>query len=135
MPAAKLGDYLTSINKTKHNIMRDDNVDPQVITGYPAFMIRRMMSYHLDTVLYANELNKLYDLDNQMQYEYMLHAVPKKNRYATTHKVQNPDAVALLKKFYNYSDAKALAVLSLHTGDDIARIKEQLSEGGLVREK
>jgi hypothetical protein len=135
MAASKLGDYLTSINRSKVNVMRDPNAEPQVITGYPAFMIRRLMSYHMDTVLLANEMNLLPHLDNQMQYEFLLHSVPKKNRYATTHKVQNPDSVELIKEYYKYSDEKALEVVGLHTPDDFARMKEHLSEGGLVREK
>lgn len=135
MAASKLGDYLTSINKTKHNVMRDPDAEPSVITGYPAFMIRRLMSYHMDAVLFANEMNKLPHLDNQMQYEFLLYAVPKRNRYATTHKAQNPDAVDLIKRYYNYSDEKALEVLGLHTQEDFARMTEHLSEGGIVREK
>lgn len=132
MPASKLGDYLTSINKSKVNLMRDDpNVDPKTITGYPAFMIRRLMSYHMDTVLSANELNMLPHLDNQMQYEYLLYAVPKKNRYATTHKVQPSETIDLIKRFYNYNDEKALEVASLHSDKDFERMREHLSEGGL----
>ena len=135
MAASKLGDYLTSINKTKTNVMRDPSADPKTITGYPAFMIRRLMSYHMDTVLLANEMNMLPHLDNQMQYEFLLYSVPKKNRYATTHKVQTSETIELIKRFYNYNDEKALEVAGLHTDVDIARMKEQLSEGGLVREK
>jgi hypothetical protein len=116
-------------------MMRDSEAEPQAITGYPAFMIRRLMSYHMDTALLANEMNMLPHLDNQMQYEYLLAAVPKKNRYASTHKVQLPDSVELIKKYYNYSDEKALEVVGLHTPDDFARMKEHLSEGGMVREK
>lgn len=134
MPASKLGDYLTSINKSKVNVMRDPNADPKTITGYPAFMIRRLMSYHMDTVLLANEMNILPHLDNQMQYEYLLYAVPKKNRYATTHKVQPSETIDLIKRFYNYNDEKALEVLDLHTQSDLLVIAEYLSEGGIINE-
>lgn len=135
MAAAKLGDYLTSINKSKENLMRVQDVEPQVITGFPAFMIRRLMSYHQDAILNANEMNQLPHLDNQMQYEYLLHSIPKRNRYATTHKVQTPDSIDLIKTYYGYSDAKAYEVASLHTESDFARMRAQLSEGGIVREK
>ena len=134
MPAAKLGDYLTCINKSKENIMRVEGVEPQVITGYPAFMIRRLLSYHMDAVLYANELNMVPHLDNQMQFEYLLAALPKRNRYGTTHKVQNPDALDLIKRYYQYSDEKALEVIGLHTDTDIANIRAALSEGGVISE-
>lgn len=135
MAAAKLGDYLTCINKSKENIMRAPDAEPQVINGYPAFMIRRLLSYHMDAVLYANELNMVPHLDNQMQFEYLLAAIPKRNRYGTTHKVQNPDALDLIKRYYGYSDEKALAVLSLHNDTDLANIREALSEGGVISEE
>jgi len=135
MPAAKLGDYLTCINKSKENIMRAPDAEAQVVAGYPAFMIRRLLSYHLDAVLYANEMNMLPHLDNQMQFEYLLAAVPKRNRYGTTHKVQNPDALELIKRYYGYSDEKALEVLSLHRDADIAHIRAALSEGGVISEE
>lgn len=115
--------------------MRADGVEPQVITGYPAFMIRRLLSYHMDAVLYANELNMVPHLDNQMQFEYLLAAIPKRNRYGTTHKAQNPDALDMVKRYYGYSDEKALEVLGLHTESDLAHIKAALSEGGVINEE
>jgi hypothetical protein len=132
---ADLGAYLTAINKTKENIMRDPDAEPQVITQYPAFLVRRLLSYHMDAALYANEMNQLPTLDNQMQFEYLLNVLPKKNRFSKTHKVQNPETLDLIKRYYQYSDAKALEVMSLHTEDDFARIKAALAEGGVIREK
>src|ERR1700733_4644817 len=88
MPA--LGDYLTSINKTKINIIRESE-DPRAAADYPAFLVRRLLSYHLDSVLFANEVNKLPNLDSQLQYEYLLNVLPKKNRYAKTFKPETPE--------------------------------------------
>lgn len=136
MAAPKLGEYITSINKTKHNMIRDPDADSEAVAkGYPAFMIRRMLSYHWDVVADANAMNLLPHLDNQMQYEFFLAQIPKQNRYALTHKVQLPENVELIKRYYKYSDEKALAVLALHTDGDIASIKAQMSEGGVIREE
>lgn len=136
MAAPKLGDYISSINKTKVNLMREaEEADQaQVIKGYPAFMIRRLLSYHLDAVLDANEMNGLPHLDNQLQYEYFLERIPKRNRYAPTHKVQSPENLELIKRYYKYSDSKALEVLALHTQEDIRRIQAEMSEGGVIHE-
>jgi len=79
-------------------------------------------------------LNMVPHLDNQMQFEYLLAAIPKRNRYGTTHKAQNPDTLDLIKRYYKYSDEKALVVLSLHTDQDIANIRAALSEGGVISE-
>ena len=45
-------DWLNSINQTKKIFMKK-NPDAK----YPAYIINRCMSGHLDTILFANEMN------------------------------------------------------------------------------
>lgn len=132
---ADLGDYLKSINTTKKNIMRDTETDdPKKVSGFTPFIIRRLLSYHHDAILFANEMNCLPNLDNQLQYEYLLHVLPKKSRFGKMHKVIKHEDLEIVKQFYRYSDEKALAVLSLHTEQDLARMRAHLSEGGKISE-
>jgi hypothetical protein len=128
----ELGKYLASINKTKVNLMRDTD-DYKAVSDYPAFIVRRLLSYHYDAIFYANEANCLSELDAQMQYEFFLHALPKRNRFANTHKVPPPEHLELVKRFYGYNDEKALEVLVLHTEEDFARMRSHLSEGGVIK--
>jgi hypothetical protein len=129
---AEFGSYLTAINKSKKNIMRESPDDPKAVTGYPAFIIRRLLSYHLDAILFCNEINMV-GLEEQLQFEFLLHALPKKTRYASTYKPPNVENLDLIKTFYNYSTTKALDVLLLHSPADIERIKSHLSEGGVIK--
>ena len=46
-------DYLNAINATKEDVMVDDVAESK----YNAFLINRGLSYFVDTVLYANEMN------------------------------------------------------------------------------
>ena len=133
--AADLGLYLNSINSTKKNVMRDPEVDPSVITGYPSFIINRLLSYHQDSILIVNCINKLSFLDPQLQYEFLLHGLPKAKRYSKLHKAVTPENVDLVEKYYGYSTAKALEVLELHSNEDFGRMKNEMSEGGVLREK
>jgi hypothetical protein len=133
--AADLGLYLNSINTTKKNVMRDPEADPSVVTGYPAFIVKRLLSYHEDCVLLVNELNKLPTLDGQMQYEYLLHALPKKRRFSKLHKTVSPENLDLIKKYYGYSDQKAMEVLDLHTPQQIEALRKELDEGGPTKRR
>lgn len=133
--AADLGLYLNSINTTKKNVMRDPEADPSVTTQYPGFIIKRLLSYHQDCVLIVNELNKMPQLENQMQYEFLLHAITKKKRFSKLHKAVVPENLELVKKYYGYSDQKALEVLDLHTDEQLAEMQAALSEGGVIGEK
>jgi hypothetical protein len=132
---ADLGAYLKSINTTKKNVMRDTETDdPKVISGFPAFLVRRLLSYHMDAIFEANEMNCLPHLDNQLQYEYLLHILPKKNRWSKMQKIVVPETLELVKNYYKFSNEKALEVLALHTEEDFARMRAHLSEGGEFRE-
>jgi hypothetical protein len=128
-----LGAYLTAINKTKKNIMRDPNVDPSVISGYPAFIVRRLLSYHPDAVLSANEMNQFLHLDGQLEFEFFLYQLPKKSRFAKLHTIPMIDDLKLIKKHYNYNDERALEVLMLHSKEDLELLRKHYQPGGVVK--
>ena len=52
---ADLKDWLNSINVTKNNLI-DEN--PDLEKGYPAYIINRCLSGQVDSVMFANEINK-----------------------------------------------------------------------------
>ena len=58
-------DYLNAINNTKEDIMVDDIAEK----GYNPFMINRGLSYFNDTVLFANEMNRLHHTPNRLQFD------------------------------------------------------------------
>lgn len=126
-----LGDYLNSINKTKVNLMRESE-DPKAVSGFPAFAVRRSLSYFGDTVLIANEINKWPDLDSQMQYEFLLLAVEKRNRFARWEKRPVIADLELIKSCYGYSDAKAASVLEFLSPADLEDIRRYMREGGVA---
>ena len=49
-----LKDYLNSINFSKDYLMDED---PGWEKNYPAYVINKCMSHHLDTIMFANEMN------------------------------------------------------------------------------
>ena len=73
----ELKDWLNSINFTKENLIADD---PEMISSYPPYIVNRCLSGHLDTVLFANEMNKYSNLDKDMQYSFF-HQGEKRFRF------------------------------------------------------
>jgi len=127
-----LGAYLSSINKTKQNLMRGSD-DPKAVSDFPSFFVRRLLSYHADSIFDANEINCLPGLDNQLQYEYLLHALSVKNRFAKLHKAPTHEHVELVKAFYGYSDVKAMEVIDLHSNEDFERMAKHINKGGVMK--
>jgi hypothetical protein len=129
-----LGDYLKSINRTKVNLMRTSD-DPRAVSAYPAFIARRMLSRSADAILLANEINCIHSLDNQMQYEFFLMTLAKRDRFVQMEKSVSDENLDLIKRFYNYSEDKALAILPMHTEEMLATMRARLNEGGIIRSK
>ena len=52
--STELKDWLNSINLSKKNLIDED---PSLEKDYPAYIINRCFSGHLDAIMFANEMN------------------------------------------------------------------------------
>ena len=60
--------YLNGINLKQGNIQDDE----RAMKKYPKFVINKCMSDYIDCIMYSNEMNRYYELDNDLQYQYFL---------------------------------------------------------------
>ncbi|HCU99000.1 MAG TPA: DNA polymerase [Chloroflexi bacterium] len=124
---ADLKDWLNSINLTKEDITRDD---PQLIKKYSPFIINKCMSGHLDTVMFANEMNLQSHLAKDLQYQFYLNSIRKKKRFSPwlrKDKIKNLDVV---KSYYGYSNEKAIQALKILSKEQLNYIKAKIDVGG-----
>ena len=124
-----LKDYLNSINFNKNDLMGEDS-DPAWKSKYPPFIINKCMSQHMDTVMYANEMNQYSFLDHKMQYDFYIHIVRPKRRFTPWGKKQKIDDLDLVKRYYGYSTDKAIQALRILSPNQIDYIKDKLNKGG-----
>ena len=123
----ELKDWLNSINFTKENLIED----PEAISSYPPYIVNRCLSGHLDTVLFANEMNKYSNLDKDMQYSFFLYTLRKRKRFSPWLKKEQIEDLDLVKKHYGYSNEKAKVAVSLLTKTQIENIRNKHDMGGL----
>jgi hypothetical protein len=122
-----LKDWLTSIYSSKKDLLKElDNANQ-----YPAFIINRMLSGNIDTALFANELNERYTMDKDMQYKFLLYAIPSKKRFSPYMKKSKLQDLGVIKQYYGYNTEKALDALKILTNDHIEYIKKKLNTGGI----
>jgi len=122
-------DYLNSINLTKQDIMVDDICEK----AYNSFMINRGLSYFPDTVILANEMNRHHQIDNKLQYHFLINMVRKRKRFSKWAKAQKESDIDAVKEYYGYSNEKARQALTLLSPDQITIIKNKVSKGGRRR--
>ena len=124
----ELKDWLNSVNFNKDDLTYDD---PDCIKDYPAYIVNRCLSGHFDTVLYANEMNLHPNLDKDMQYQFFLNSMRKRKRFSPWLRKDKVDNLNIIKKYYGYSNEKALQALRLLTNEQLDYIKKRLETGGM----
>ena len=123
----QLKEYLNSINHEKKNIM-DEN--PLCENQYPAWVVKHALYGHSDTLLLVNEMNIYNQLDNKLQYDFLLNSIRQRKRFAPWLKTSKIDNLDLVKEYFGYSDQKAKDALTLLTDDDLELIRSKLNKGG-----
>ena len=122
-----LKDYLNSINFSKDYLMDED---PGWEKNYPAYVINKCMSHHLDTIMFANEMNIHSHIDKRLQYDFLINIVRPRKRFSPWGKKQKVKDLDLVKKYYGYSSDKAIQALRILTPKQLDYIKDKLNKGG-----
>ena len=123
----ELKDWLNSINLNKNDLIEED---PLLEKEYPPFIINKCMSGHLDTVLYANEMNMTHFLDKKLQYDFYLNSVRKRKRFSPWLRKDKVKDLDVVKSYYGYSNEKAQQALRILSPEQIAFIRSKLDTGG-----
>lgn len=124
-------DYLNAINDTKENVIEDSDNPELAEKLYPPYLVNRGLSFFIDTVYLANEMNRHHHLENKMQFDFLINIVRKKKRFSKWFKAQPDEEVEAVMNYYGYSQDKARQVVGLLTKDQITQIIERQRKGGL----
>src|SRR5210317_937449 len=125
----ELKDWLNSINMNKQDLSED----PEACKKYPAYIVNRCMSGHLDAILFANEMNKNTHLSKDMQYQFLLHSLRKKKRFSPWLKQEKIADLEVVKKYYGYSNEKAQQALKILSPEQIKFIHNKMDTGGIKK--
>lgn len=123
-------DYTNAITQTKKDLMRGTANDDLAEKDYNPFLTNRALSYHSDTIHFANEMNRLNHIDNLLQFDFLLNIVRPRKRFAKWAKKDNDSDLLIVKEYFNYNDSKARQALSILSPQQIAIIRTTLTKGG-----
>lgn len=120
-------EIIPSILQTKKSVINDD-IDAK---DYNPFVVNRALSYHIDCVLYANEMNINNMLDKDMQYQYLLHSIRSmKRKFHPWQKAEVDKDIQCVKTYFGYSNQKAKEALRLLTKEQLEVIRNKTDIGG-----
>jgi len=120
--------YLTAINYSKEKLLDTDDKDWE--KKYPPFIINKGLSYFSDTVMFANEMNRLHHASKHMQFSFYLNSIKSRKRFSKWLKSSKIKDLDVVKQHFGYSNKKAQEAISLMTKKQLDYIKERLYKGG-----
>jgi hypothetical protein len=119
-------DFVNAIHYSKDQLIVDDWSEKQ----YNAFVINRALSFGVDTVIPANEMNCRPHVHQAAQFAFLINMVRPRKRYNKWLKAEKIENLEMVQQYYGFSAQKALSALSLLSADQLGFIKKQLSTGG-----
>lgn len=120
-------DFVNDLSNDKRYLLDDTTK-----SKYDAFMVNRALSQHQDTIMYANEMNKFYFIDKELQHDFYFYVVSPKKRYGKWAKAKNDneEVINLIIRHYKVNRTHAQQYLSLMTDEDIQTLKDTYAVGG-----
>ena len=122
-------DYLKAINESKKDVMLTSQDEKK----YAAFIVNRGLSFFMDTIFQANEVNRNHHLDSRLQFDYLLNSIRKKKRYSKWLKPEKLDDLDIIKEYYGFGNEKAKNALQVLSVDQLAYIRCKLNQGGVEK--
>ena len=122
-------DYLKAINESKEDVMLTSQDEKK----YAAFIVNRGLSFFMDTIFQANEINRNHHLDSRLQFDYLLNSIRQKKRYSKWLKSEKLDDLDIVKEYYGFGNEKAKNALQVLTDEQLAYIRRKLNQGGVEK--
>lgn len=105
--------------------------DPADYSDYSPWVINKGLSYNIDTVLAANQMNINSSLDKDMQYVFLKGVITKKKRYSKwAKKTEIADELNIICDKYNCSLQKAQEYYPLFSEKELENLKNLYNKGG-----
>jgi hypothetical protein len=121
-------ELIPSLNLKTGNIM-DESSDNEA--SYTPFIVNKNYSQGIDTLIYANEMNKNSFLDKKLQYDFYYYGIDKKKRFNKWAKKDSDqlDKIKIVKTFFGISHKKAKSIMNLLTQEQLADISKRVVDG------
>lgn len=126
----KAFDFVNSASYGKQDLIRESDNPELAEKTYAPFLTNKAFSYHVDTIMYANEMNMRSALDNQLAFDYYLNSIRPQKRFAKWLKKDTSDDLEVVKEYYQYNYEKAEHALSLLSQEQLIELKKRLEKGG-----
>ena len=121
-------EFVNSITFNKNDILEQDEL---LEKEYAPFLVNRSLSYHQDCILFANEVNRRFDMPHKLQYHNLLNSIRKRKRIDQWSKPEKIEDLKVVMDYYQVSRQKGEEYLNILSKKQIGILKRKMSKGGM----
>ena len=126
----KVFDFVNEINGGKKDLIRDSENPTLAEKIYSPFLVNRAFSNYVDTIMYANEINRVNHVDSILQNDYYLNSIRSSKRFSKWAKREESSDIDSIQEFYKVNYKRALEISKVLTSEQIDHIKTRIIKGG-----
>lgn len=125
-----LFDFIGDISNKKEYLFDSDTQ-----RDYNVFMVNRGFAQHLDTVLLANEVNKMANVSKLFAHDFLFYSIDPKKRFGKWAKQNIPDLelVKFLQSKYSINRGRALEYIDMLDRDEVKKLKVNSENKGGIK--
>jgi hypothetical protein len=123
-------DFVNAINISKKDLIRDSESPDHMEKQYVPFMVNKSLSYFIDTIMYANEINRANHVDSKLQNDYYLNSIRSAKRFSKWAKPVESNDIESIQEYYKVSYIRALEIGKVLSREQINLIKIKIIKGG-----
>ena len=119
-------DFVKSVSYTKNDLMEEGLEEKE----YKPFLVNKSLSYHQDSIHFANEMNIRHGSQNRLQYLFFLNTLRKRQRFSQWSKPYVSKKLEVIKEYYQISTKQAKDYISIFSDSDVRKMKKGMKTGG-----
>lgn len=123
-------DFVASASHSKVDLIKTSDRPDEIEAQYVPFITNKGFSYHEDTVLHANEMNRMHHLPKDAQYRYYLSALRSRKRFSKWYKAEKDQDLDMIQEYYQCNRTVAKGYLKILTPESIKKINTKMDKGG-----
>lgn len=128
-------DFVKAIQQSKVDLIRTSDNPDLAEKSYNAFLTNKALSFHVDSILHANEMNVNHQLNNIQQNDYYINTVRSMKRPHVWLKKSSDEDIQFLSEHFNINQVRAQETLNVIGTDKVAELRKTVIKGGVVGKK
>jgi len=123
-------DFMNSASHQKNDLLESADNPEYVENQYVPYIVNKGFSNFADTILHANEMNRLHEIPNGAQYHYYLDVLRPRKRFKKWNKLESDADIDIIQEYYQCNRTVAKQCMKVISPEMLKTINISMTKGG-----